>query len=154
MIGWISLSSWMAAGSAPLWQHAERDYRRTVAPANRKRSADRRLERFIRPGARPPRSATQKVALKPGQLADRLNFGVPVRPSIGLQQVCKPKLRNRRVRVVPGVPRNVGLGLTGDQPPIDRTNVVPLRNRQDPVDGTAQGPRQVLGAEDRPPQRG
>src|ERR1700761_7838064 len=94
------------------------------------------------------------VALEPAQLADRLNFGVPVRPSIGLQQVCKPKLRSCRVRVIPGVPRNVGLGLTSDQPPIDRTDVVPLRNWQDPANGTAQGPSQVLRAEDRPPQRG
>ena len=51
-------------------------------------------------------AATRKlVALEPGQLADRLNFGVPVGPSIGLQQVCKPELRCCRVRVIPGVPR-------------------------------------------------
>ena len=61
-----------------------------------------------------------------------------------MEQVGKPQLRGRRVRVIPGVPWNVGLGLAGDQPPIDRTNVVPLGNWQHPVDGTAQGPRQVL----------
>src|SRR6202021_3780697 len=100
-------------------------------------------------------AATRKlVALEPGQLADRLHFGVPVRPSIGLQQVCKPKLRSCRVRVIPGVPGDVGLGLTSDQPPIDRTDVVPLRNWQDPVNGTAQRPGQILGAEDGPPQWG
>ena len=96
-------------------------------------------------------SCPKLVASKPGQLADRLNFGVPVGPSIGLDQVLKPELRSCRVRVIPGVPWKVGLGLTGDQTPIDRTNVVPLRNWQNPVNGTAQGPSQVFGAEDRPP---
>ena len=91
------------------------------------------------------------VALEPGQLADHLNFGVPVGPSIGLDQVLKPELRSCRVRVIPGVPWKVGLGFTSDQTPIDRTNVVPLRNWQDSVHGTSERPSQILGAKDRPP---
>src|SRR6516162_8824604 len=62
-----------------------------------------------------------------GQLTDRLNFVVPERPSIGLQQVVKPYIRNLPVWVIPRVPREVGLGLPGDQSPIERTNLVALR---------------------------
>ena len=56
--------------------------------------------------------------------------------------------------MIPRVPREVGLGLTGDQTPVDCTNVVPLRNWQNSLDGAAQRSSQVLGAEDRPPQWG
>jgi hypothetical protein len=39
--------------------------------------------------------------LEPAQLANRLNFSVSVWLSIGLGQVLKPGLRNRRVRMIP-----------------------------------------------------
>ena len=45
--------------------------------------------------------ARAQSALEPAQLANRLNFSVPVGLSIGLEQVLKPGLRNRRVRMIP-----------------------------------------------------
>src|SRR5271166_522025 len=100
------------------------------------------------------RKPRAQSALEPNQLANRLNFSVSVGLSIGLGQVLKPGLRNRRVRMIPRVPGQVSLGLPGHQTPIDCTYVVALRNWQDSVNGAAERPGQVLGAEDRPPQWG
>src|SRR6516165_7531328 len=55
--------------------------------------------------------------------------------------------------MIPRVPGEVGLSLPGNQSPIECTNVMCLRNWQDVLNGAAQGPSQVLGAQDRPSLR-
>ena len=50
--------------------------------------------------ARHGQARAQNV-LKPAQIANRLNFSVPVGLSIRLDQVLKPGLRNRHVRMIP-----------------------------------------------------
>ena len=37
--------------------------------------------------------------------------------------------------MIPGVPGKIGLGLTGDETPVDCTDVVALGNGQDSLDG-------------------
>src|SRR5699024_6417008 len=69
------------------------------------------------------------------QLANHSDFGVLIGPSIGPQQIVEPDFRNRCVRVVPGIPREVGLGLAGDPAPVECTNIAPLRNGENLLDG-------------------
>ena len=89
-----------------------------------------------------------------GQLTNRLDFAVLERPSVALQQVMEPHVRNRCVRVIPRVPGVVGLRLSRDESPIECTNLVALGNWQDVRNGAAQRPGQVLGAENRSVLRG
>src|ERR1700756_632716 len=55
--------------------------------------------------------------------------------------------------MLPRVPGEEGLRFPGDQPPTEGTNVVPLRNWQDSLNGATRGTSQVLGAQNRPALR-
>ena len=56
--------------------------------------------------------------------------------------------------MLPRIPRKVSLRLARHQTPVDRTNVVPLGNWQDRLNGTALRAGHVFGAQDRSPVRG
>ncbi len=53
------------------------------------------------------------------------------------------------VRMLPGVPRQIGLRFPFDQSPVDRGHVIFLRNRQRTLKGAAHSARHVFGAKNR-----
>src|ERR1700681_2003082 len=54
------------------------------------------------------------------------------------------------VRILPGVPWEIGLCFTRDQSPVDGTDLMPPGDRQDALDRASKAARQVLRQDDRP----
>ena len=75
----------------------------------------------------------------------------PVGLAVGMEYVVLP---NRRlishVRPLPGIPRNPRLALSRHQSPVDRADVILLRQRQNRIECAADIASHVFGADDRP----
>lgn len=86
-----------------------------------------------------------------GQLANNVNLPLAIWSPTPVEDVMEPDGRLfRHVRVLPGVPRQVGLALAGDKAPVDCGNVMLAGNREDGVKSAAIPARHVFRAKNRP----
>src|ERR1044071_640721 len=80
-----------------------------------------------------------------GQRADLVDLGLAIRPAIGVEYVVVPDHgRSLRVRLLPGIPREVGLRLPEHETPVDHADVAPERDRQRAVERRAGAARPVF----------
>src|SRR5579883_2391428 len=114
-------------------------------------------------------SAIEKIQVEQSDFISFHNYGKPEeftkrveelqqfkRPifctEIGRLNCCSSSTRfvnSSGIRVLPGIPRQPGLGLARHQPPVVGRHAVLLGDRQNPLERAAVGPRHVLRAEDR-----
>src|SRR5260370_19235171 len=100
---------------------------------------------------RPPARMLLLKVLRASYLSNKIHFILPVRRPIGMKNFVMPYGRlTVDVRFGPRIPRQPGLGLAGHQAPVNRRNLVLLRNRQNPLESTLVSSRHVLGAKNRP----
>src|SRR5512146_144283 len=84
------------------------------------------------------------------QRAQDLDLALSIRRAVGMQDVMEPDRRlGKDVWTLPGVPREVRLGLAVDEAPVDHAHVHSLADRQNTVKGGARAPRHVLRTENR-----
>src|SRR6266446_6033661 len=80
----------------------------------------------------------------------QFNFGFAIRFSVWVEYFVEPDSRFiHDVRVPPRIPRVISLRLSRDEAPIDRPDLILLREGQHRVKGAACAARHVLGTEHR-----
>src|ERR1700758_5518207 len=85
------------------------------------------------------------------ELADQNYLRFSVGGSVGMEQFVEPDWRLvQNVRMLPGVPGQVRLRLTGYEPPIDGSDPFLFCDGQNRVEGAAYGAGHVFGADHRP----
>src|SRR3954466_10699350 len=89
-----------------------------------------------------------------GHGAELVDLDLAIRRAIGMKDIVVPDDRwTLRVRLLPGIPREIGLRLSEYEAPVDHADVQAAADGQRAVEGRAGAACQVLGADEGPAVR-